>query len=454
MDMSHWQRARQSRDHRFDGLFFIAVKSTGIYCRPICPAPTAKEANVVYYKYAHNAALAGYRPCIRCRPDSAPGSSAWHGTKTTALRAKQLIESNFTEPQNCEQLAARLGISSRYLRRLFTQHFGISVTQYRLFNQCHFAKKLLQETRLPIVDIAFASGFKSVRRFNDAFLQQLHICPSKMRISSQPATTTLIIKLPFRPPYNWQALQQFLAKRLIAPIEWLTASSYGRSFKTDLYQGQFTATFDKEKHCFLVEIEISEPRYLHPVLMVIRRVLDLDADTTLIESHLNEHINGAITLAEGLRLPGIWSSFEAGIRAVLGQQVSVAAAHNLVALLVSELGEKEQNGRLFFPTPDVVAASDLSFFKMPQARKNALRNLAEFCMQYPDCEDLDEWLKLKGIGPWTVNYAKLRGQSQPDILLDGDLGVKKAQANAPHFDTDSCSPFRSYLTFQLWQQLV
>jgi len=453
MDTSHWQRARQSRDHRFDGLFFIAVKSTGIYCRPICPAPTAKEHNVEYFQYAHSAAQAGFRPCIRCRPDSAPGSSAWQGTKTTALRAKQLIDNNFTQGQSCEQLAERLGVTSRYLRRLFSQHFGISVTQYRLFNQCHFAKRLLQETSLPISEIAFAAGFNSIRRFNDAFLNQLHICPSKMRTSVKPVTSTLTLKMPFRPPYNWHALRQFLAKRLIPPIEWLTDTSYGRSFNTDHCQGQFTATFVEDKHYFWVEIDINEPRLLQPILTNIRRVLDLDADTTMIEQHLECHISGALTLTKGLRLPGIWSTFEAGIRAVLGQQVSVTAAHNLVTRLVNELGVTNDE-RTYFVTPQAVANSDLDFFKMPQARKNALRNLANFCQQHPECVDLDQWLILKGIGPWTVNYAKLRGQSQPDILLDGDLGVKKAQANATSFDSEACSPFRSYLTFQLWQQLV
>lgn len=453
MDTSHWQRARQSRDHRFDGLFFIGVKSTGIYCRPICPAPTAKEHNVEYFQYAHTAAQAGFRPCIRCRPDSAPGSSAWQGTQTTALRAKQLIDSNFTQPQSCEQLAERLGVTSRYLRRLFSQYFGISVTQYRLFNQCHFAKKLLQETNLPIADIAFAAGFNSIRRFNDAFLQQLHICPSKMRTSIKAKPATITLKLPFRPPYNWQALHQFLKKRLIVPIEWLTDTSYGRSFKTNNYTGQFTATFVEDKHYFLVAIDINEPRYLHGVLTTIRRVLDLDADTTLIEQHLSTYVNGAFPLTKGLRIAGIWSPFEAGIRAVLGQQVSVTVAHNLVTKLVTKLGEVDSN-RIYFPTPKVVAASDLSFFKMPQARKNALINLADFCLQHPDCVDLDQWLSLKGIGPWTVNYAKLRGQSQPDILLGGDLGVKKAQTNVANFDADACSPFRTYLTFQLWQQLV
>ena len=453
MDTRHWQHARQSRDHRFDGLFFIAVKSTGIYCRPICPAPTAKEHNVEYYQYAHSAAQAGFRPCIRCRPDSAPDSSAWQGVKTTALRAKQLLDSNFSEPQSCEQLAERLGVTSRYLRRLFSQHFGISITQYRIFNQCHFAKRLLQETSLPIADIAFASGFNSIRRFNDAFLQQLHICPSKMRTSVKPSESTIKLKLPFRPPYNWQALQQFFAKRLIAPIEWLTDTSYGRSFSNNHCQGQFTVTFVEDKHHFLVAIDINEPRYLHPIVTNIRRILDLDADTTLIEQHLSTHIHAAFPLTHGLRLPGIWSTFEAGIRAVLGQQVSVTAAHNLVEQLVHHLG-KTNNGRVYFPTPEAVAACELDFFKMPQARKNALRNLANFCLQQPDCDDLEQWLALKGIGPWTVNYAKLRGQSQPDILLDGDLGIKKVQAKTADFDSDGCSPFRSYLTFQLWQQLV
>lgn len=453
MDNSHWQRARQSRDHRFDGVFFIAVKSTGIYCRPICPAPTAKEHNVQYYQYAHSAAQAGFRPCIRCRPDSAPGSGAWQGTKTSALRAKYLIDQNLIQPQNCEHLAARLGVSSRYLRRLFMQYFGISVTQYRLFNQCHFAKKLLQETHLPVSQIAFASGFSSIRRFNDAFLQQLHICPSKMRATNKPSNLTLTIKLPFRPPYNWAALHQFLARRLISPMEWLSDNSYGRSFNTHGCKGQFTAEFIEQKHHFLVSIDIDEPRYLHPILTQIRRILDLDADTTLIEDHLETHTHGAIKLTTGLRLPGIWSTFEAGIRAVLGQQVSVTAAHNLVAQLVQALGEKEQD-RIYFPHPQAVANSELDFFKMPQARKNALRALAQFCADNPDCEQLDEWLGLKGIGPWTVNYAKLRGQSQPDILLAGDLGVKKAQAAAKPFNDELCAPFRSYLTFQLWQQLL
>ncbi len=450
MNNQYWQKARQSRDARFDGLFYVAVKSTGIYCRPICPAPTAQEKNVVYYQYAHNAAQAGFRPCIRCRPDSAPGSAAWQGVKTTALRAKQLID--LGDSCNCEMLATRLGITSRYLRRIFNQHFGVSVTQYRLFNQCQFAKKLIQETTLPITDIAFAAGFKSVRRFNDAFLQQLNIAPSKLRKSKKEASPVIVLTLPFRPPYNWQALHSFLSKRLIEPMEWITPTSYGRTFKLKGAVGYFNAHFKAQNNHFKVEIVINNTEHLQKVINNIRRVLDVDADISPIESHLKNSINGAFTLSEGLRLPGIWSSFEAGIRAVLGQQVSVGAAHTLVTKLVAERGDKHAD-KVYFPQPEDLATCDFEFFKMPQSRKNALKNLSKYCADNPDNRVLDNWLDIKGIGPWTVNYAKLRGQSNPDILLAGDLGVKKALINAKQFNPELSASFRSYLTFQLWQQL-
>ena len=450
MISSYWQKARQSRDHRFDGLFYVAVKSTGIYCRPICPAPTALEKNVIYYEFAHNAAQDGFRPCIRCRPDSASGSAAWQGVKTTALRAKQLIDQY--DEHDCEKLAERLGVSSRYLRRLFKQHFGLSLTQYRLFKQCHFAKKLIQETHLSLTDIAYAAGFKSTRRFNDAFFKQLNMTPSALRQNTKIQSTSLTLTLPFRPPYNWLALRSFIEKRLIKPVEWISENSYGRTFSNTLYKGCFTAKFIESKHHFKVKVEIDDTQYLQTVINNIRRVLDLDADINLIETHLNTNINNAFTLCNGLRLPGIWSEFEAGIRAVLGQQVSVAAAHSLVTKLVDELGEKDVN-HVYFPSAEQVTQSSFDFFKMPQARKNALHNLALFCANNPGNSDLDLWLDLKGIGPWTVNYAKLRGQSQPDILLDGDLGIKKAQAAASSFNSEKCTPFRSYLTFQLWQQL-
>uniref|UniRef100_UPI00356929F3 DNA-3-methyladenine glycosylase family protein n=1 Tax=Pseudoalteromonas sp. TaxID=53249 RepID=UPI00356929F3 len=237
------------------------------------------------------------------------------------------------------------------------------------------------------------------------------------------------------------------------PMEWLTDTSYGRTFSNAQVKGHFTAHYVAAKNHFRVDIQIDNTQYLQHVISNIKRVLDVDADIATIEAHLEAQTKQAFPLTPGLRLPGIWSQFEAGIRAVLGQQVSVTAAHNLVTKLVSELGDK-QGEQVYFPSAEQVASSDFAFFNMPQARKNALQNLAQFCALNPHNDDLDLWLALKGIGPWTVNYAKLRGQSQTDILLDGDLGVKKAQAASAPFDASQCAPFRSYLTFQLWQQLT
>ncbi|CAM4208616.1 AlkA N-terminal domain-containing protein [Pseudoalteromonas byunsanensis] len=447
------QKARKSRDHRFDGLFYVAVKTTGIYCRPICPAPAAHEKNVEYYEHAHNAADAGFRPCIRCRPDSAPGSYAWLGTQTTAVRAKKLIDEGVLSSHSAAHLANRLGITQRYLNKLFVQYYGTTPKQYALYKQCDFAKQLLQQTKLPVAHIAFASGFNSLRRFNDAFVRLFQLTPSQLRGECEQVQSHITLHLPFRPPYNWEVLQDFLSKRLVEPMEWLTPKSYGRTYQLDAYDGAFEAYFDEANHRFKVEITINDIAGLHLVVSNIRRVLDLDADPNFIYQHLYQSLPESLQLTEGLRLPGIWSEFEAGVRAVLGQQVSVAAAKNLLTTLVNELGGGNHLGQRLFPSPEAMVNCEFAFFKMPQRRKEALAFLAQHCQQNPLSSELDEWLTIKGIGPWTVDYAKMRGQSNPDIYLGSDLGVKKAFAQCETLDTEQCAPFRSYLTFQLWQQL-
>ncbi|CAH9050553.1 putative bifunctional transcriptional activator/DNA repair enzyme AlkA [Pseudoalteromonas holothuriae] len=447
------EKARNSRDHRFDGLFYVAVKTTGIYCRPICPAPTAKEKNVEYFEYAHNAAEAGFRPCIRCRPDAAPGSYAWLGTETTAVRAKKLIDEGVLSTHSVAGLAERLGITQRYLNKLFKQFYGTSPKQYALYRQCDFAKQLLQQTTLPVAHIAFASGFHSLRRFNDAFVRLYQLTPSKLRGGVEHTQSIITLNLPFRPPYNWQVLHDFLAKRLIEPVEWLTDNGYGRSFSLETFNGSFAVHFDKVNHCFRVEIAINDVTGLRTVVSNIRRVLDLDANTSFIETHLSQALPKSFILTSGLRLPGIWSEFEAGVRAILGQQVSVGAARNLLKQLVQELGEQNHLGQTLFPNPDAMKDNAFAFFKMPQRRKEALASFARYCSDENVIDDLDLWLDIKGVGPWTVDYAKMRGQSNPDIYLAGDLGVKKAFAKYGELDINTCAPFRSYLTFQLWQQL-
>jgi len=451
-----YRQAYLSRDARFDGTFFLGVKTTGIYCRPICPAKSPKAENVEYFDYAHLATKAGYRPCLRCHPDSAPGSPSWNGVSTTLKRAKRLIDDGALEQTSLEELSARLGISSRYLRQLFDKHLGISPKAYALFKQCEFAKSLLHQTKLPITDIAYASGFKSIRRFNDCFKKQFLLNPTDVRKNQEFINSKIELKLYFRPPYHWQHIQAFYSARLIEGLEWTDENSYGRTFKwgnnTEECKGRFTATYNKEKHRFDVTIEIDKAHQLKAVVNNIRRILDLDTDSKTIEQCLE--YNGFTELLKGLRLPGTWSVFEAGIRAILGQQISVVAARNLVKSVTNELGEKTNGNKVYFPSCKSMAESDFDFLKIPGKRKQTLNNLAQHFLNTDCLTEPDTWLALKGIGPWTIDYAKMRGLSDPDIYLGGDLGVKKAmEKTGLTINPENAAPFRSYLTFQLWNLL-
>ncbi|WP_081696333.1 DNA-3-methyladenine glycosylase 2 family protein [Litchfieldella anticariensis] len=456
LDPDLCRQARLSRDARFDGRFFIAVKTTGIYCRPICPATPPKESNVVYFDSAVAAAQAGFRPCLRCRPDSAPDSPAWRGTQTTLERALRLIDEGALQEGSLSCLCERLGIGERYLRRLFQQRFGVAPKAYALYRQCLFAKQLLHQTTLPVTDIAYASGFRSLRRFNDAFKAQIGLTPREVRRESTERSPELILRLAYRPPYAWESLRDFFISRHIEGLEWVDERHYGRCIAWGEARGHFTAEHRPDRHDFLVRLELDDLRMLSPVVRRIRRLLDLDADTSVIETHLTQALPG-LPLIEGLRLPGVWSLFEAGIRAILGQQVTVAAARRLVTTLVATLGEpaceSEGQVRYHFPTPSQIAGSDLTFLKMPESRRETLRRFASFYRQQADSADEPStWTALKGIGQWTADYATMRGAGDPDIWLAGDLGVKKALPSLNSHDPAGAAPWRSYLTLQLWSQ--
>jgi AraC family transcriptional regulator of adaptative response / DNA-3-methyladenine glycosylase II len=447
------QKARLSRDPRFDGKFFTAVKTTGIYCRTICPAFPPKEKNVLYFATAVECANKGFRPCLRCRPDSAPDSPVWKGVSTTLERAISLINEGALQSGSLCLMAERLGISDRYLRQLFKKHIDMSPKAYALYQQCLFAKQLLHQTNLPITQIALASGFGSVRRFNDCFVSQLKLTPTQMRKSYGNQSTGIQLKLYYRPPYNWFNMQNTLNNRAIYGLEWCDEQRYGRTFEWLGCVGNFTAKHNEHNNFFDVSIELDNLKHLKPIIHNIRRVLDLNVDIQAVEHDIQSCFPDGFSINSGIRLPGIWSMFEAGIRAILGQQISVAAARNLVEVLVHSLGEKSGDNRLF-PTPESIASSDLSFFKMPGSRKQTLHNLAQNYLESDKPNDPKQWLKLKGIGPWTVEYSQLRGLSEPDIFLGGDLGVKKAMVNLkPNIDIEQAAPWRSYLTFQLWSQL-
>lgn len=445
-ELRTYQQARKSRDARFDGTFFVAVKSTGIFCRPICPAPSPKEENVEYFPMAQLAMQAGYRPCLRCRPDSAPHSYAWKGVDTTVERGIRLI--NQFPDLSLNEIAAKLGINDRYFRDLFNRKLGIGPKQFQLYEKLLYAKQLLHQTSLSIEQIALASGFSSARRLQEALKKSLHLTPSQMRSKQSPPHEKLNIKLAFRPPYHWQYLRDFLSARAIPGMEKVTDTSYERTFSLGKSKGWFKATFHPTDSVFDVQLEISDTRELRRVISQIRRILDLDSDPQVIRQGLIATGIPEQFVAQGLRIPGVWEPFESGCRAILGQQISVHAAIKLVSELAHQLGERKGD-MSFFPEPLNIAESDLGFLKMPNSRRQALRTFSQWYADNPHNDNLEEWLQIKGIGPWTVAYAKLRGQSQPDIWLDSDLVIKH-QLRKFSLAPDSAKPWRSYLTFQLW----
>ena len=459
MNSKQYQQARLSRDARFDGQFFIAVKTTGIFCRPICPAPAPKETNVEYFNSSIAAVNHGYRPCLRCRPDAAPDSFAWLGKNTSFERAIKLINQGCLANQSISQLSERLGISSRYLNHLFQENLGTSVKNYAQHQQLMFAKALLQQTTMSITDIAFASGFNSLRRFNDCFQTKLKLTPSSLRKNKSTATqsNSISIFLSYRPPYAWLQLRDFLQARAVTYLERIESQSYGRTFtwssaSGEVIYGQFTATHLEEKCGFNINITISDISYLMPVVRNIRRILDLDAAINNIVQQLSNIPDFALPLCSGLRLPGTWSIFEAGVKAILGQQISVAGALKLVTTLVAHYGHK-QDELTYFPTPEALLKGDLAELKMPTARRHTLLRFAQFMLDNPQASP-DDWLAIKGIGPWTIDYAKMRGLSDPNIWLGGDLGVKKALSQkGMNLNPELASPWQSYLTFQVWNLL-
>ena len=451
-------KARMSKDARFDGVFFTAVKTTGIYCRPICPANPPLEKNVIYFDTAVGAALAGFRPCLRCHPDSAPRLAGHLDTQSLFSRALKLIQQGALQDQSLENFASGLGISSRHLRDVFKKELGISPKRYAIYQQCLFAKKLLHQSNLKVIDIAFAANFNSVRRFNEAMRQHIGLSPREIRQGKATASKQLKLQMHYRPPYAWKQLLSFLSARTIDGLEWGDGQYYGRTIRYGSTTGYFEVLAKPEKHCFEFILQLNELKNLYAITQRLRVLFDLDAPIQHIDGDLNRFIGKQIKYQKGLRIPGIWNSFEAGVRAILGQQVSVGAVRNLVTALVENLGEEfkagHPSGRLLFPEPAAVLNSELAFFRMPQARKDTLRRLAEHYLNSSEPDNIDQWLDLKGIGPWTANYVKLRASKDPDIWLAGDAGLKNALKGVDSMpDIELAKPWRSYLTFQLWNQL-
>lgn len=447
-----FSQARLSRDPRFDGRFFIGVKTTGIFCRPVCPARLPAESNVEYYRLAVQALEAGYRPCLRCRPDSAPDSFAWHGVKTTVVRAQKLLSE--IPPQPVGRIAERLGVGERYLRQLLKHHTGISPKEYQQFRQVMFAKKLLQQTQLRVEDIAQAAGYNSSRQLQRNLKLLCQLTPSQLRnncaksVTGKPALhTALTLFMPYRPPYDWKQVQAFLAMRQVEGVEYIDDTQYRRQFVSHHGVGQVCAVHNPQRHGFDVTLKLSEPRDVHDALGRLAKVLDCYADPQLIAQAMTEAGLPDCEYPAGIRLPGVWSEFESGCRAILGQQVTVTAAIKKLNELVAYFDHRTPWGRAF-PSPSEIAEDTLSFIAMPERRKQALRQFAQLYVN-DNAPTYDAMLAISGIGPWTIDYIRLRGEHDPDVWLVTDLIVKR-QLERFQINASKAAPWRSYLTVSLW----
>ena len=471
-----WQvcsRARLSRDPRFDGKFFIGVVGSRVYCRSICPAPTAKEKNVRYFATAAAAAEAGFRPCLRCRPESSPGTPAWLGTSNTVSRALRLIGEGGLEDGGVEVLAARLGVGSRHLRRLFLKHLGATPIAVAHTRRLHFAKKLIDETTLPMTQIALASGFGCVRRFNAGIRTVYHRTPTQIRRlarqkQSQPENQYLF-RLRFRPPYGWQGMLAFLAARAIPGVEVVQGGCYRRSISLNCNHGYFEISFDEVNHALAARVQFGDPRSLFFITERIRAIFDLNADwAAIVQSLRTDPVLAARVKADpGLRVPGCWNGFELAVRAILGQQVSVKGASTLAGRLVKTFGEPfSAPGGIthIFPTPQALADANFAGIGLPIARAGTIRALAQavcsgrisFEGVVNSADFLDRLCEIPGIGQWTAEYVAMRALGEPDAFPSSDLGLLRAldlkTARELEQRAEAWRPWRAYAAVHLWNR--
>ena len=469
-------RALKTRDPALDGRIFVGVTSTGIYCRPICPARTPRRENVRFFPSAAAAQEAGFRPCLRCRPEISPDAAAWRGTENTVSRALTLIGEGLLDGEaGVAALADRLGVGERQLRRLFDQHLGappIAVAQTR---RVLFAKQLIQDTQLSMTDIAAASGFGSVRRFNDAFRKLYRRSPRELRRKRAAAISTVMLKLGYRAPYDWEAMLAFLGARAIDGVELVSDNRYLRTIEIGGAFGSVEVA--PGRNHLVATIRFPRVRALLTIVARLRRLFDLDADVASIAAHLSGDAGLAplVSKRPGLRTPGAWDGFETACRAIFGQQITVSGARLLAGRLVERAGVAvgpdvtgdERLGRIF-PSAARVAAADLSTMPMPKARIAALVALAQAAKDDPKLlepvgtfdEALERLLELPGFGPWTAQYWALRALRDSDAFPAADVALLRHPAVADNGGrptpkallarAEAWRPWRAYAAQHLW----
>jgi AraC family transcriptional regulator of adaptative response / DNA-3-methyladenine glycosylase II len=473
-------RALQSKDARFDGLIFVGVSSTGIYCRPICPAGTAKFENCTFFGSAAAAQDAGYRPCLRCRPETAPDLASWRGTSNTVSRALALIADGALDgnENSVERLAERLGLGERQLRRLFLQHLGASPISVAQTRRVLFAKQLIHDTQMSMTAIAMASGFGSVRRFNETFRDLFHRPPIALRRrhSARHQGKDVALRLRYRPPYEWDCMLDFLRARAIAGVEMVEGDRYLRTVEVDGAMGSIEVTHQPDRQSLSVSILFSDVRLLPAIVTRVRRLFDLGADIGTIGDHLSGDPVLAPLVAQrpGLRAPGGWDGFEIAVRAVLGQQISVATARRLAGQLVALHGRVVPKSFLIhpglshaFPTAKRLASAASIGLAMPIARLTALKAVAEAALADPNLfhpfgsieETVTRLRTIRGIGEWTAQYIALRAIREMDAFPATDIGLLRSVAAMDGEKStpasllsraESWRPWRAYAAQHLW----
>jgi AraC family transcriptional regulator of adaptative response / DNA-3-methyladenine glycosylase II len=468
LDAESMYRAMESRDRRFEGHFVIGVRTTGVYCRPGCPARMPLRRNVRFYASAAAAEEQGLRACLRCRPDASPAAPVAVGTPVTVARGLRLIADGALDEDGVDALAERLGVTARHLRRLFEQHLGAPPLAVARTRRVHFARKLLEETALPMTEVAHAAGFASLRRFNDAVRATFHATPSELRRRREAAAAKddpeqIVLRLPYRAPLAYSELLAFLEARAIPGVERVEAGAYARTIETGGRAGRIDVRQDPDGRHLRLAVRGVAGADLFATVTRVRRVFDLDASPSVIDAHLarDRRLAASVRARPGLRVPGAWDGFEVAVRAVLGQQVTVKGARTLAQRLVERFGTPVADGRdgltHLFPSPRALASADVAAIGLPRARADALRGLARAVDADPRA--LESLEALDGVGPWTAAYVSMRTGRDPDALPASDLVLRRRlagpdgvapSARAVEAMSEPWRPWRAYAAVHLW----
>jgi AraC family transcriptional regulator of adaptative response / DNA-3-methyladenine glycosylase II len=477
LDTATCYRALRARDARFDGRFFVAVSSTRIYCRPVCTVKPPRRENCRFYPSAAAAESAGYRPCLRCRPELAPGNASVDATSRVAQAAASLLEDRALDAAGLPAVATRLGITDRHLRRAFGAEFGVSPVEFAQTQRLLLAKRLLTDTALPVTEVAFASGFGSLRRFNALFRERYRLQPAQLRrrmrtTATAPAADALHFELSYRPPYDWAAVSAFLGARAIAGVEALEAGRYRRTVRVaqegKVHLGWIEVAPSPQKPTLRVAVSASLARVLPPVLSRVKSLFDLACNPTEVAAALGTLARGR----PGLRVPGAFDGFEIAVRAILGQQVTVAAARTVAGRFAAALGYALETpfGALATVFPDAGRVADapvgrIARLGMPGARARTILALARAAadgelvlMPNADIDATLERLRaLPGVGEWTAQYIAMRALAWPDAFPHTDYGVMKAlgtsDARRVLAAGEAWRPWRAYAVMHLWNSL-